>query len=493
MAIGHLVAAVTDPAASPVLAVGSAVINRTPTPLKDWAISHFGTHDKLILLSSVSVATLVLAGATGLIYRRTRIGGLLAQLVLVVVAGLALLTLPTLGVRNLGPTVVTEIVAAAVLVGLPRAGAVGRRFSAPDSAVSNAGNTRRAFLAGAGGVAVVAAGSAVLGNRLGQAPDTSKIALPTAADPLPTLPAGLERKYRGISPLRTPNSSFYRVDTNLTVPNVRQDTWSLRVDGDVDHPFTLTYEDLLRMPLVERDITMTCVSNAVGGSYVGAARWLGVRVSDLLKRAGVQEPDRPGRQVLSTSVDGFTISTPLGALTDNRDALLAIGMNGEALPRKHGFPARLVTPGLYGMVGSTKWVTRLHVTTYPEAKAYWTNRGWATDAKIKPSARIDTPSPLAQLDKGSVIVGGVAWAQQEGVVRVQVKIDDEAWQGAALGPDVNVDYWRQWYFVWHASKSGEHTLQSRVVYGDGTVQTAERVPVFPDGSSGIQNLVVTVK
>lgn len=483
MGLAHLLAAIVDPATSPVLVIGSAVIDRTPTPLKDWAIEHFGTNDKTVLLASVVAGTVLLAAVSGLLARRRLVYGIVLQLLLVATAAAATLERPTGSWRDLGPALLAAVVGPLVLTALFR---IGR--SAPSGYPSGA-NTRRAFLTGSGAVAIAAVGSAALGQKLSAATDPSDLTLPKPRNPLPPLPAGVERRLKDITPLRTPNGAFYRVDTALAVPNLDRDSWTLTIEGDVERPFTIDYRELIGMDLIERDITMTCVSNEVGGGYVGAARWLGVRTKDLLDRAGVKDPDKPQAQVFSTATDGFTISTPLGALLDDREALLAIGMNGAPLPRTHGFPARLVTPGLYGMLGSTKWVTKMRVTTYGDAKAYWTQRGWTTDGPIKPSARIDTPASLATV-KGRTVVGGVAWAQRRGVVKVQLKIDDKPWQDCTLGPDVGVDFWRQWYFVWDDPGSGQHSLQARVIYGDNQTQTAQRAPVFPSGSSGIQELVV---
>lgn len=354
-------------------------------------------------------------------------------------------------------------------------------------------DTRRGFLVGSGAVIVASAGSAVLGQRLGAGDLANDVHLPQASKPVTPLPQGLEKTFPGITPLRTPNAGFYCVDTALVVPRVDPSSWQLRIEGDVRHPYTLTFEDLLRMPMIERNITMTCVSNEVGGGYVGGARWLGVPTAELLRRAGVIDPGRAGRQVFSTSVDAFTVSTPLGALTDDRDALLAVGMNGAPLPPTHGFPARLVTPGLYGFVGSTKWVTSLRVTTYDDVKAYWTKRDWVTDRRIKPSARIDTPKSLAQLSRGTTRIGGIAWAQRRGVVKVEVSIDSGLWQSTRLGPDVGVDYWRQWGTKHSFTASGRHSIRARVVDATGAVQTDRRAPVFPGGSSGIQEVVVLVQ
>jgi DMSO/TMAO reductase YedYZ molybdopterin-dependent catalytic subunit len=315
------------------------------------------------------------------------------------------------------------------------------------------------------------------------------ITLPPPADPARPLPAGLDRTVPGITPFVTPDGSFYRVDTRLDVPVVDSSTWSLDVDGMVERPFSVSFADLLAMPLVERDITLTCVSNSVGGPYVGGARWLGVPLRDLLDRAGV----RAGAdQILSTDVGGMTISTPLALATDGRDAMIAVGMNGSPLPREHGFPARLVVPGLYGFIGATKWVTRLTLTTYAGHDAYWTKRGWATDAPIRISSRIDTPRPLQRLKAGDVVIGGIAWAQESGgVAKVEVRIDGGPWLPAQLGPTGGDDYWRQWFHRWSATP-GEHLLSCRVTDGDGRVQSAARALPFPSGSSGLQSISVSV-
>ena len=296
--------------------------------------------------------------------------------------------------------------------------------------------------------------------------------------------------FRSITPLQVPNADFYRVDTRLDVPIVDASSWTLTIDGDVDQEVTFTFDEIAAMDLVERDITLTCVSNSVGGEFVGGARWLGVPLVQLLERAGISSTRAD--QLFSTDVDGMTISTPLDLATDGRDALLAIGMNGEPLPREHGFPARLVIPGLYGFISATKWVERITLTTYAEQQAYWTDRDWATDAPIKISARIDTPRSLAEVSPGETIVGGVAWAQEKGgVAKVEVQIDGGEWQEADLGPDVGNDYWRQWFYRWDA-EPGTRTVAARVTSGDGMLQTTDRADPFPDGSSGVQELRVTV-
>lgn len=491
LAAGQLVAAARDPATSPVLAVGSAVIDRTPTSLKDWVIRQFGTHDKLVLLSSVVAAVLIGALVSGVVARRRVVGGAAIQVAMLVVAGYAVLDRPFTQLSDLLPTIVAGLVSLMVLLVLlwldqhPTL----RRLIGPTprtSGTNTIGASRRAFVV-ATGVGTTAAVVGFLGAKgLADSRSGVNVHIPAPAERAPSLPRGLDSTVPGVTPLRTPNTKFYRVDTELSVPTLDPEHWSLQIDGDVENPYEISYSELLRRPLVERNITITCVSNPVGGGYAGGATWRGVLTRDLLKEARIKNPDRPDLQVLSTSFNGFTISTPLGALTDDRDAMLAVAMNGAPLPRTHGFPARLVTPGLYGMLGCTKWVTRLTVTTYADKKAYWTDRGWTTSGEIKPTARIDVPQSFASVKAGRVMVGGTAWAQRRGVARVQVSIDAGAWHEATMGPDVNVDYWRQWYFAWNTSQKGTHSVRARVVYGDGQVQTAKRAGVFPNGSSGIE-------
>jgi DMSO/TMAO reductase YedYZ molybdopterin-dependent catalytic subunit len=500
IAVGHLVAGLLDPASSPVLAVGSAVIDATPTPVKEWAVARFGTRDKPILLAGVTVVTLLAAAAAGVLARRRTWPGIAFVLLLTGLATLAAVLRPVATPVDAVPGLAAAGVGVAVLVGLlsalrgrtplPR----GSRTDAssggalPATAHPTAHDSRRTFLLGAGAVTLGAAAAAAVGQRLSAAGGPGSTVLPPPVAAAPPLPQGLERTVRGITPLRTGNATFYRVDTNLTVPRVDAERWQLRVDGMVDRPFTLSYQQLLALPMVERDITMTCVSNEVGGGYVGSARWLGVRLADVLDRAGVRDG---ADQLFSTAVDGFTISTPLDAVRDGRDALLVVGMNGEPLPAAHGYPARLVVPGLYGFVSATKWVTRLTLSTYARDTAYWTERKWATDAPVKISARIDTPRPLSTVKAGRTAIGGVAWAQHRGIRDVEVSVDDGPWRRTELGPDVGVDYWRQWYLPWDATP-GRHSIRVRTSDLTGGAQLTERATPFPSGSSGVQEVVVFV-
>ncbi|MBS4754469.1 molybdopterin-dependent oxidoreductase [Nocardioides sp. zg-ZUI104] len=514
--LAHAVAAFGDPATSPVLAVGSAVIDRTPTPMKEWAIRTFGSADKVVLVGSVMLGVLVLSALAGLLARRRPWLGAAGLLVLVALAAGAVLERPEVGALDLLPSLVAAITGPLTLLVLAR---LHRAATNPSAATDTAPTTepsatapttdpsttdttstktptstsasRRHLLLGVGVATALAAVGGVTGRIVGRLRlRPEDVTLPAATDRAPTLPRGLDDQVDGITPFRTPNGDFYRVDTRLDVPILSADDWTLRIDGDVEREVTLTFDDLLEMDLVERDITLTCVSNSVGGPYVGGARWLGVRLVDVLALAGIA--NTKADQILSTDVDGMTISTPLEPATDGRDALIVVGMNGRALPREHGFPVRMVIPGLYGFVSATKWLRRLTLTTYAEREAYWTKRGWAKDAPIKTSARIDTPRALSKLDAGDVVVGGVAWAQARGgVTGVQVRIDGGEWFAARLGPEANDSYWRQWFVRWPA-EPGSHRIAVRALAGDGSEQSGERAEPYPSGSSGLHELLVTV-
>ena len=335
------------------------------------------------------------------------------------------------------------------------------------------------MLIGSGALAVTAAAMGGAGRWISSyRTRLVNIALPAAAAPIPPLPTGLDAKVPGISSFQTSRDAFYRVDTRLTLPIVDVNSWTLTIDGDVDKEVTFTFDDLMAMELIERDITLTCVSNDIGGKYVGSARWLGVRLMDLLEMAGIS--NTKADQMLSTDVDGMTIGTPFDLATDGRDAMIAIGMNGKSLPIEHGFPARMVIPGLYGFISATKWISKITLTTYAETDSYWTERDWDIRTPIKISSRIDTPRPLSRIDAGRTAIGGVAWAQhQGGIAKVQVRVDGGAWQDARLGPTAGEDYWRQWYLPWTA-EPGQHMLAVRAFNGEGEEQTAARATPFPE-------------
>ncbi|MFL6089995.1 MAG: molybdopterin-dependent oxidoreductase [Aeromicrobium sp.] len=477
LAAGDLAAALINPDASPIVVVGAEVIDLTPTVVKEWAVAHLGTADKPILVVSVGIVVLAVAALAGwAAVRRRHAGAVVFAALGAVAAGIALTRGNAL---DAVPAAVTAAAAMATLRVLLR--------PAGGSRLAEAGG-RRLFVRALILVVAAAATEPIARQTARRRTVPQDVRLPRPRRPLRALPQGLDLP--DITPFRTSRRDFYRVDTRLTLPRVDVDTWRLRVDGRVRRPLALTFEQLAAMEVIERDITLTCVSNDVGGRYVGGARWLGVRLTDVLQIAGVEAG---ADQILSTDVDGMTISTPLDIATDGRDAMIAIGMNGRPLPPQHGFPARLVVPGLYGFVGATKWIARMTLTTYAEQDAYWTKRGWATDAPIKPSSRIDTPRPFQSLRAGdTVTIGGIAWAQGNGgIAGVEVSIDDRPWQPATLGPSGGADYWRQWYLTWPAT-AGSHTIAARAIPVAGHRQSARRAAPFPNGSSGIQRLTITV-
>ncbi|MEO5877430.1 MAG: molybdopterin-dependent oxidoreductase, partial [Streptosporangiaceae bacterium] len=351
---------------------------------------------------------------------------------------------------------------------------------------------RRGFLLASAGAVGVAGLGGGLGRLLVSRRDVEAarrgVKLPQPASPARPIPAGADLRVAGLSRFTTSNRDFYRVDTALVLPQVDPDDWMLRVHGMVDRPMELSFEDLLRRPMLERDITLTCVSNEVGGPYVGNARWLGASVRDLLREAGIQSG---ADQVLSRSADGWTAGSPVETLMDGRDALLAVAMNGEALPVAHGFPARLVVPGLYGYLSATKWVVDLKVTRFADAEGYWVKRGWADHAPIKTLSRIDVPKPLQQLRVGRNVIAGMAWAQTRGISAVEVRIDEGPWRTAELAPVPGTDTWRQWALEWMAT-AGSHTVEVRATDATGAVQPHKRVPPIPNGATGWHSVVVTV-
>ncbi|PVW04631.1 oxidoreductase [Microbacterium sp. Gd 4-13] len=501
LAAAELIALLVAPQASPLLAVGSFVIDIVPQPLKEFAISTFGANDKIALLVGLGLAVVIASAIAGILeYVRPPLGAVLL-VVAGVLSGAAILTRAGAGVLSALPPLVGTIVGVVLILMLGRRlrawrdrAAAAPTESDPEEGAETAGASRRGFL---GMTAIAAAASVVVGvgSRVISA-TTSSIAAVRDAIQLPavrstvTVPAGAEADVEGLSPLFTPNAEFYRVDTALTVPSIDPSTWRLVIDGMVDQRIELSFDDLVGMGLDEYGITLTCVSNEVGGGLVGNAIWQGVPIRDILAMAG---PQAGADMVLSRSVDGYTASTPLDTLTDdNRDAIFAVAMNGEPLPLEHGFPVRMVVPGLYGYVSATKWVTELKVTTFAADEAYWTPRGYAAEAPIKMSSRIDTPRSGTPVNAGTVPIAGMAWAQTTGIQSVEVSIDDGDWQQANLSTPVNADTWVQWWMEWQA-EAGTHYVTVRATDKNGQVQIEDRAPIAPDGSSGWQRTLVTVR
>lgn len=473
----------------PVVSVASWVVDRAPSWLKMFAIRTFGTADKPALLVGTTVLLIAFGIAVGVVATRRRMLGVVGVAFFTVVGAAAAWSRPDAGLDAAVPSVAGGLAAVIALLLLLRAATGGAGEAAELRPERLA---RRRFLVLLGTATAVAGTAGVLGRQAARRFDIgairARIRLPSARDRAPVRPPGTDLAVGGVTPFITPNRRFYRVDTALAVPQVDPERWRLRIRGAVRRPVTLTYQDLLDRPLVERDITLVCVSNEVGGPYAGTARWLGVRLADLLEEAGVA----PGAdQLVSRSVDGWTAGTPMAVVRDGRDALVAVGMNGEPLPARHGFPARLVVPGLYGYTSATKWLTELEATTFAAFDAYWVRRGWARRAPVKTMTRIDTPRGLSRLRAGRVPIGGVAWAIHRGIEAVEVRIDEGPWRRARLGAVPSNDTWRQWVLDWDAPP-GRHTITARAVDGTGRVQTARRAPPIPDGASGWHSIVVNV-
>ena len=462
---------------SPVVAVAELVIRLTPGPVARSAIDLLGYADKPVLVAGIIVVLLALFALAGVLARRR---WWLPLLVWFALAGLglgAVLEQPGAGVIEALPLLVglaTWLTVHAALVNPLEH--VGRR---PDLA----DRERRVFLLVAGTIAVATVGIAGAGRLVGAG------RRPVEARRRPPRPGGGPRRAAppaatldipGISPWQTPNDDFYLIDTTIVVPTIEPEDWSLRIHGLVDRELTVPYSDLVSRDVTEAWVTLCCVSNEVGGDLVGNARWSGVRVAELLAEAGV----RDGADcVLQTSHDGWTCATPLEALTDDRDALLAVAMNGRPLPIEHGFPVRTVVPGLYGFVSATKWVVDMEVTRFDRVEAYWTSKGWSEEGPVKISSRIDVPRAGAEVTAGEVSVGGVAWHQHTGIAAVEVSLDGGPWTEAVLGEVPSVDTWVQWAATLDVPE-GDHVLAVRAVGQDGESQTSVRQDVLPDGATG---------
>jgi DMSO/TMAO reductase YedYZ molybdopterin-dependent catalytic subunit len=495
LGVAEVVAGALGRAVSPAIVVGGAAIDRTPRFLKEFAIEHFGENDKKVLLTGIFVVIALIAAAVGVLATRHRRAGLAGVALLGVVAAGAALTRPAFEPVDVLPSLVAAVVGVLTLSFLlgalapdPATNAVGPRHPAervPD------GLRRGVLIAGTAtlAAAVTGVGGRTLLNRRTDV-DASRraLVLPRPVVPGGPMPSGAMLDARGISSFYTSNRDFYRVDTALAVPRLTTDDWRLKVHGMVDRQVELSFSDLLKRPIVEHDITLTCVSNEVGGQLLGTARWLGVELAPLLQEAGVKAG---ASQLVGRSVDGMTIGTPVSAVLDGRAAMLAIAMNGEALRPEHGFPVRMIVPGLYGYVSATKWLVDLEVSTYDAFDPYWVRRGWDQQAPIKTSSRIDTPKPLSTVKPGKVTIAGVAWAQHRGISAVEVRVDGGSWQKAGLSTSVNTDLWRQWIWEWDA-RPGSHTLQVRATDAAGDVQLERRTAPFPNGSTGWQSVLVTV-
>jgi DMSO/TMAO reductase YedYZ molybdopterin-dependent catalytic subunit len=498
--VTQLAAVAFGPHADSRTAIGSTVIDLTPGPVKEWAIQTFGTNDKLMLTIAVLIAIAAIAAFAARFETRRRPVGSVVVALAGVAGCAAVVSRAGAGWTDIVPTVIGTICGIALLRYL-----ISRRFTggpledaAAEESTENVPNpSRRRSLVTLGfltaGVVAGVTGSTLLRLRSSVAGDREAFVLPAASAPPPTPPLALQPPGAQLPPFFTPNADFYRIDTALSTPQLSRPQWRLRIHGMVDREISLGFDDLNRFEVVEKAVTLTCVSNPVGGELVGNAKWTGYRVSDLLAAAGVK-PDSD--MVLSTSIDGFTAGTPTEALTDDRESLLAIGMNGSPLPVEHGYPARLVVPGLYGYVSATKWVVDLELTRFDLMQGYWTPLGWSARGPIKTESRIDVPRSGQSVPRGAVTFGGVAWAQHIGVRGVEVHLDgpgqQDVWRPAQLGASYSKDCWRLWSFGWQATEPGSYEISVRATDETGATQTAQRADVMPNGATGWHTVSFTV-
>lgn len=530
LAVGHAVAGFVDFRSSPFLAVSDSVIDRAPAFVREATIDALGTADKPALLIGLAVILAIAGAVAGIVERRNRPTGSVILVALGLVGTLAAVTRPGAAPLWAAPTLIGTalgVLTLRLLVGALHRSVVSAESSvAPADAPSQPASSdhpeserpasdhpeserpaleypapehaarelptpdRRRFLVLAGSAVAVIAAAGATGMALSRRAadlmaDRAGFRLPRVLgrSAAPPVPAGVTPDAPGVTSFLTRNEDFYRIDTALRVPAVATTDWRLRIHGLVEREIEIDWNSLITREAQERIVTLTCVSNEVGGDLVGTATWTGFRMADLLAEAG---PLPEADMLLSTSADGWTAGTPLEAVLDGRDALLAVGMNGEPLPLDHGYPVRQVVPGLYGYVSATKWVVDWEVTRFDQASAYWTDRGWGERGPIRTASRIDRPAPLAELPAGPVVVAGTAWAQRRGIERVEVRVDDEPWQDAALSAEYSVDTWRMWSWTWDA-EPGLHTVSVRATDGAGETQTEERRAPVPDGSTGWHN------
>lgn len=498
---GTLAAGLLD-TTDPVTAVADRVIERAPRGVKDVAIALFGTADKLALGVGIVIILLAAGTATARIGVRRRTVLPTGVLLFAVVGQLAL---GSPGLATVAIAVTAAVTWAALALLVPPAPA---ETAAPDAEESSVFSVqpmpmprwegrpgRRELLVRAGWLGAGGLGALAVNSAVGRRRDTEiRSAAPTLDFPTPGSPAAAPDIPRGasvgegVAPFITPTADFYRIDTAFVIPRVRLDDWALKIHGAVRTPLTITYDELVGRPMIERAVTLACVSNEVGGNLVGTATWLGVPLSDLLEEAGVKAG---GEQVYSRSVDGWTCGFPTEIALDGRDALVAVAMNGETLSFKHGFPARLVVPGLYGYVSATKWLNEIELTGWDDEDGFWIPRGWSKEAPVKTQSRIDVPRRGNAIGPGATTIAGVAWAQHRGISRVEVRVDDGEWVDAELGDDVSDDTWRQWFTPWDAT-SGQHQISVRATDGDGVTQIERPSRPDPDGATGWHTVTVGV-
>jgi DMSO/TMAO reductase YedYZ molybdopterin-dependent catalytic subunit len=486
--ISELIAGALVGAPSLVASIGQAIINLQPAGAKDFVVALFGTNDKLALEVFITIVALAIAGALGVVAQRAwgvvPIGFAVAGIAAAAAALADPQASPLLAILSPAIAAMTGIQTVSWLIGTRPVRAATASRSMPDW-------SRRGFVIRAGGLALGAVAAGAVGRTLldRQRHATSQAA--TTLQPpseMASLPAGAELPVAGITPLVVPNDQFYRIDTALLPPTVDVDTWKLRIRGMVDRETELTFAELANLPMFEQYVTIACVSNKVGDNLVGNAKWTGVALRDVLDIAGVQSG---ATQLVGRSVDGWTAGMPTEWIMDpTRRPMIALEMNDQPLPVIHGFPARLIVPGLFGYVSATKWLAELELTTWEAFDAFWIPRGWSKKGPILTQSRIDVPRAGSQVAAGHVTVAGVAWAPDRGISKVEVGIDD-SFREATISNAISKATWVQWQLDWEAT-SGRHTIAVRATDGTGETQTSQRTAEAPDGARGWHTIEVSV-
>lgn len=492
LGVAELIAAFFTARATPLIALGSTFIDFTPPWLKDFAIATFGTGDKAALFVGMGLTIAILAAILGIVAYRKWALGFAGVILMGIIMCAAVISRAGTDIPDAIPSIIGTIAGIFALKYL-----IDKLHKVEESEAKEAENTgtsRRNFFIASGVAGVLAGATAAAGKAIGGARSKiqatrDSIRFPRPRSAAPALPANLKAPVDDTVPWLTPNADFYRIDTALSVPAIDVNSWEIRVHGMVEEEFTMTFQELLDAGLVERHITLTCVSNPVGGNLVGNAKWMGYPLQEVLKRA---KPLPGANMVLSTSEDGFSASTPLSVLQENKDAILAVSMNDEPLPLEHGYPVRMVVPGLYGYVSATKWVVDLEVTRFEDKTAYWTDRGWSDRGPIKTMARIEVPASFAKMPSGKTMIAGSAWSQTRGISKVEIQLDNGDWQTVTLADEANVNTWRQWYTEVDLTP-GSHTVRARATDPKDGVQTEERADPVPNGASGWQTVQFTAQ
>jgi DMSO/TMAO reductase YedYZ molybdopterin-dependent catalytic subunit len=486
--IGELVSVFVRPAAAPVIAVGNRLVTLTPESVRRSAIQSVGTNDKPLLLLGIYVLLAIFGALIGEVALRRLPLGIAGVLLIGAFGAYCALTATGSRTSDVIPTLVGTAVAVAVLPALVHS---AETYLMPPDGQGSGGPPRRRFLLGTAGAAGLAAlagfgGQAWADARFSAAGDRSHDALPGGSKP-PAVPHGADLHESGV-PWRTPNTDFYRIDTALEVPQLSRADWQLRIHGLVDHPLTLTYDELVRRPLVEHWITLCCVSNPVGGGLISNALFRGALLADLLREARVH-PDSD--ELLMTSVDGMTIGAPAKVVMDGRASLLAVEMNGAPLPLEHGYPVRVVVPGLYGYVSACKWVVDIEATRFQDQQAFWVRQGWQAEPPIQLESRIDRPRSGAVVHVGQAVpIAGVAWDQHVGVSKVEVQVGKGTWRTARLAVVPSSDTWRQWVLPWTPPRAGSFVIRVRAFDAHGRPQAPVPRPPFPAGATGYHTINV---